>query len=111
MITHDWPLDADGDVFRRLLSHGFDFSKSHVVDFNVDFSLWPPLPAAIEALEAMHGQVSLYEPDENGDGYAQFQIYGPVTYESVMRIQSSTTAAMGPFGGRCDSWGVMQDAP
>lgn len=110
-MNHDWPPDADGDVFRRLLAHGFDFSRAHTVDFNVDFSLWPPAPEAVEALKAMHGAVALHGPDGNADGYAQFQVYGPVTYEGVMGIQSRTTAAMEPFGGRCESWGVMHDAP
>lgn len=43
-MTPDWPNDADGDVSRRLLHHGFDFSRPHAVDFNVDFDRWlPPL--------------------------------------------------------------------
>ena len=32
-----WPSDADGDVLRRLEQSGFHFSKSTLIDFNVDF--------------------------------------------------------------------------
>ena len=109
--TVDWSDDADGGVFRRLVEHGFDFSKPHSVDYNVDFGSWPPVPRAIELLESLYGPVKLYAPDEHGDGYIQFQVLAPVTYEGVTSIQRSVSVAMGPYGGTCESWGVMQDAP
>ena len=110
-LSSDWPSDADGDVFRRLFANGFDFSKPHSVDYNVDFNVWPPAKAAINQLESMFGSIKIYEPDEHGDGYIQFQIIAPVTYETVTTIQRTVSAAMEPFGGICDSWGVMQHAP
>jgi len=27
-LTEDWPGDADGGVFRRLVEHGFDFTRT-----------------------------------------------------------------------------------
>ena len=110
-LSNDWPSDADGDVFRRLVDHGFDFSKTYSVDFNIDFEAWPPPALAIAKLESMYGTVTLYPPDENLDGYAQFQVHGRVTYEGVTSVQRNASAAMQSFGGVCDSWGVMQDAP
>ncbi len=110
-ITADWPDDADGGVFRRLVEHGFDFSKPYSIDYNVDFDSWPPQQAAIDLLDSLYGPVKVYAPDEHGDGYIQFQINAPVTYEGVTTVQHKVSAAMEPFGGICESWGVMQDAP
>jgi hypothetical protein len=104
-----WPEDADGDVFRRLEAHGFDFDEPHTIDYNVDFGSWPPRPEALDLLRAQYGSITVYEPDEHGDGYVQFRIAGPVTYESVTGVQRRTTAAMRRFGGVCESWGVMQE--
>ena len=110
-LTPDWPDDADGGVFRRLAEHHFDFSKSHTVDYNIDFINWPPPQQALALLESMYGSVALYEPDEHGDGFAQFRVHGRVTYEGVVSVQRSASNAMRPFGGICESWGVTQDTP
>ena len=110
-LIADWPDDADGGVFRRLRDHGFDFSKPHSVDYNVDFDSWPPQKAALDLLNSLYGPVTLYAPDEHGDGYIQFKICAPVTYEGVTAAQRTASAAMESFGGVCESWGVMQDAP
>ena len=106
-LTTDWPDDADGGVFRNLEADSFDFTKSWTVDYNVDFESWPPAPAALELLQTMYGVLGLYPPDEHGDGYVQFQIFGLLSYEVVTSVQRRTSAVMHPFGGVCESWGVM----
>ena len=106
-FTADWPDDADGGVFRNLAAAGFDFSKSWAVDYNVDFESWPPPDAALELLRTMHGEFGIYPPERGDLGYVQFQVVGPVTYEGVTSVQRRTSAAMQPFGGVCESWGVM----
>jgi hypothetical protein len=110
-LTQDWPNDADGDVFRRLLTNGFDFSANYAVDYNIDFESWPASAAAVTLLESMYGKVTLYPLGEDLGGYAEFQVVGPVTYEGVTSVQRNASAAMQRFGGVCDSWGVMQPAP
>ncbi|WP_055853953.1 MULTISPECIES: ribonuclease E inhibitor RraB [Xanthomonas] len=102
-----WPDDADGDVFRRLEADGFDFSKPYAVDYNVDFESWPPAPLALEVLRSQYGGIEVIEPDEDGDGYVLFQVIGPVTYAGVISVQRRTSSTMQPFGGICESWGVM----
>ncbi|MFT3808001.1 ribonuclease E inhibitor RraB [Arenimonas sp.] len=102
-----WPDDADGDVFRRLEANGFDFSKPYAVDYNVDFESWPPASAALEVLRSQYGSIEVFEPDEDGDGYVLFQVVGPITYEGVTSVQRRTSSTMQPFGGICESWGVM----
>ena len=107
----DWPEDADGDVFRRLREHSFDFAQPYAVDYNVDFEAWPPSAEAVTWLEREFGRVCLHPPTVDFGGYAQFQVRGPVTYVGVTSIQRRVSAAMMVHGGICESWGVMQPAP
>ena len=106
-FSENWPDDADGDVFRRLAAAGFDFSKSWTVEYNVDFESWPPPNEALDLLCSMYGHLDLYPSDSDGDGYVQFQVAGPVTYEGVTSIQHRTSVEMRPFSGVCESWGVL----
>ena len=106
-LTAAWPDDADGDVFRRLAEAGFDFGKSWVVDFNVDFASWPPPEAALELLRSMYGNLAAHPPEQGSPGYVLFQVVGPVSYEGVTSVQRHASSAMQPFGGVCESWGVM----
>lgn len=103
-----WPQDADGDVLRRMESKGFDFEKSCIIDFNVDFSAWPPPVPAIQLLEHQFpGKTKVYADDDNKGGYVQFKIHQQLSYDLVMQIQSSVSALMSPYGGLCESWGVI----
>ena len=106
-LSSNWPDDADGGVFQRLHAHGFDFRKPYPVDYMVDFEAWPPAQAAIDSLESMFGSITIYQPDEHGDGYIKFQVTSLVTYEGVTSIQRNVSAAMQPYGGVCESWGVL----
>lgn len=104
-MDQDWPSGADGDVFRRLETHDFDFKPSHTIDFNVDFEQWPPAKAAIEALRAIYPELEVFEPDSSGAGYVQFQVQSRLSYELVIEIQASVSALMQPYAGVCESWG------
>jgi len=105
----NWPNDADGDVLRRLQDDGFDFSASHEVDYMVDFDPWPPAPAALAKLEALYGKVELHAPDQDDDGYAEVKLQGKLSYETVVGTQRAISDAMQPYGGYCNSWGVMHE--
>ena len=106
-FTSDWPDDADGDVFRRLVANGFDFSKPWSVDYNVDFSNWPPPAKAIEVLTEMYGEVTIYPPEDHFNGWLLFKCFGRVAYDDVIAVQLRATAAMRPYGGICETWGVF----
>jgi hypothetical protein len=110
-LSADWPDDVDGGVFRRLVEHGFDFSQPHWVDFNVDFDSWPPSESAVAWLKSNYDSVELVAPSDDFNGYAEFRVFGPVTHESVTTVQRRVSSAMSQWGGICESWGVMQDAP
>ena len=103
----NWPNDADGDVFRRLHKEGFDFSASSSVDFNVDFDEWPPSSKAIERLQSIVGNLEIVEPDGEFGGYLAFQVNMQLNYERVTSIQREVSEVMEPFGGVCESWGVL----
>lgn len=103
----DWPNDADGDVLRRLAAHGFDFSRSWPVEFNVDFEPWPPSAEELQLLEAAYGELRMYAPEEDGAGYVQFVVTGPLTYAGLMSVQNHASDLVSRFGGVCESWGVL----
>lgn len=109
--THEesksWPDDADGDVFRRLESCGFNFAKEYPVDYNVDFDSWPPHPDAVKLLQERYGPIDLFAPEDDSKGIVLFRVTGLVSYERVASVQRIVTAAMRPYGGVCESWGVL----
>lgn len=104
-----WPQDADGDVFRRLEADNFNFEAIHHIDFNIDFDEWPPAPKLIDHLRALYPRLEIIESDENGSGYVQFVVESKLTYELVMFVQSSVSELAAPYGGICESWGVMHE--
>ena len=102
-----WPETADGDVFRRLESSGFDFSSVYEIDFNVDFAVWPPSVEAIEWLEFEYDSVTTCPESNDTDGYVQFKIVAKLTYDLVIVTQDRVSDAMAQYGGVCESWGIL----
>lgn len=103
----EWPDDADGDVLRRLRESGFDFSAKWDIDFNIDLDSWPPAEALLEELRQKFERVEVVEPDQDGNGYIAFVVNSTLTYELVMSIQRTASQIAKPFGGVCESWGVL----
>jgi hypothetical protein len=106
-----WPQDADGDALRRLESSGFDFFADCEIDFNVDFTDWPPHEEALSWLRSTYPRTSVIEPEEGFSGYVQFKIVSKLTYRLVIDVQAETTSAVQQYGGSCESWGVLRSAP
>ena len=104
-----WPNDADGDVLRRLAASDFDFDAKQRIDFNVDFDKWPPSPEFIAQLRSQYDKVEVIEPDEDGDvdGHVLFVVEGKLSYELVMFVQHAVSALAAPYGGKCETWGVL----
>ena len=107
MQKKDWPSDADGDVLRRLDAMGFDFSKTHTIDFNVDFDEWPPSKKALAVLITEFPRATIYEDEDESDGYVLFKIIDKVSHELVIKIQDRASELVAAYGGRCESWGVL----
>src|SRR5689334_1164686 len=107
-VPGEWPNDADGDVLRRMDASGFDFAAAHVVDFNIDLPHWPPAPSLVAEVQRRYPDSSLFEPESGHRGYIQIRVRAPVTYDLVTSVQREMSELAGPFGGVCESWGVMQ---
>ena len=103
-----WPKDADGDVLRRMEESGFDFASEHVVDFNIDLAQWPPPPSLVSELRRRYPESSLFPPVKEQRGYIRVQVRALVTYQFVTSMQREMSELARPFGGVCESWGVMQ---
>ena len=108
-----WPNDVDGDVFRTLEEHGFDFSKEHEIEINIDFDSWPLSDSIIHAISELFPDCNFIEPDEDDienddtNGYVQFYITEKLSYDLIVKIQKEVTDKVKAYGGWCDSWGVM----
>ena len=106
----EWPGDADGDVFRALRAGGHNFDEVVHIDFNVDFDDWPPAPAFLAQLASIYPDLAVHEPDDEFNGYLQFIVTAPLTYDLVMSVQSEVSRLALPFGGRCESWGLFNNS-
>ena len=103
----NWPSTADGDVFRRLESAGFDFTKPWKIDFEVDFESWPPSPEAVDILTSHFPSIQLIEPDSGSIGYAHLELNDFLTYEFVIAVQAKISLLVADHGGKCEAWGVL----
>lgn len=100
----DWPNDADGDVFRRLVENGFDFSEPHTVDYNVDFDVWPPAQTALDTLRSLFGAIEVIDPDDDFGGYVQrgsFLMKRLHQYSAVLQPLSPLMAVFANRGASC----------
>lgn len=105
--SESWPSDADGDVLRRLQASDFDFGLEYNIDFNVDFESWPPPSSFLEQLRATYPSAQAIDPDQNDNGYVRFVVRSRITYQLVKFVQQSVSQMAAPFGGVCESWGVL----
>ena len=104
-----WPNDADGDVLRRMQQSGFDFNKEVAIDFAIEFEQWPVNERVTRALEEYCPEFELVATESDTEkGFAQFQIFGLVTYELVTSTQATANQKFSQYRGICESWGVLQ---
>jgi hypothetical protein len=110
----NYPNNENGDVFRRMEAHNFDFSKKHVVDFH-----------AVLSTEDAASQIGrMYLADHHsGDKFVNIetkphQIGGMelllskemlVTYDAISEFEKELAARVAKFEGYLDGWGVLQE--
>jgi hypothetical protein len=105
------PPDVDREALEKLRDNGFDFSKSRLIDFTVDFKSWPPHRGALRLLRHDYPSVAFCTIEEGEAGYLEFQVYAVLSYELVTNIQRYVTELMAPYHGACSSWSVLTSSP
>lgn len=108
-----YPDDENGDVFRRMDRHGFDFSKEHVVDFHAVMATEEEADKVARMFLADHksGQkLEKIETKAHEIGGMRLNLAKKmfVTYESVAEFESLLAERVSQFEGYLDGWGVMQ---
>jgi hypothetical protein len=109
-----YPNDLNGDVFRRMEAHGFDFKVPHDVEF---FAIFPTEELADEVAtlyleEHRAGETMKKIRTKPGrDGGMELVLVKPmlVTYENVDRFESELGNRVAARGGYLDGWGVLQE--
>jgi uncharacterized protein YajQ (UPF0234 family) len=97
------PSDADGDVLRRLKESGFSFDQEVEIDFNIDFETWPPHKDTMKTLKTKLKDVHISIQED----HIQVTIKDYLTYELVIDLQKILTELAEPYGGYCNSWGLL----
>ncbi|EKE84823.1 ribonuclease E inhibitor RraB [Idiomarina xiamenensis] len=97
----------DSRVLAQLAAEGFDFDKSSIIEFTVEFERWPPQNEAMRLLQQDYPDVQLYPPCDDDAGYVVVRIQQPLSYALVSDTQRQLTRLMAPYGGLCDAWGVV----
>jgi regulator of RNase E activity RraB len=108
-----YPDDKNGDVFRRMERHGFDFSKEHVVDFHAVMATEEEADKVARMFVADHKAGQKLEdietkPHEVGGMRLDLAKRMILTHESVTAFESLLAERVSQFDGYLDGWGVMQ---
>ncbi|WP_220446259.1 ribonuclease E inhibitor RraB [Microbulbifer harenosus] len=109
-----YPDDVNGDVFRRLEEHNFDFSKEYPVDFY-----------AVYATEEEADSIAkLYVQDwKNGGNFKNIETRPcekggmelelvpimKLTYENIVGFENTLAERTSKVNGYLDGWGVLGD--
>lgn len=111
----NFPDDVDGDVLRTLEENGFDFERVVDIDFIIDFDHWPLTEEENKSIKTLYPDCEFLDPDEVDltegvtNGSVEIVISSKLSYDLVVKTQEKLTSEMKPFGGWCDSWGVLDD--
>jgi len=109
-----YPNDANGDVFRRLEAHGFDFGKPHSVEFHAVLPNEEAADRVAETYVADHQAGEKFDNIETKPGRTggmALTVVKPmhVTYDNVSQFESKFRERVSKQGGHLDGWGVMQE--
>ncbi|MEX2212768.1 MAG: ribonuclease E inhibitor RraB [Phycisphaeraceae bacterium] len=107
-----YPDDANGDVFRRLEAHAFDFSIEHVVDFHAVFATEGEADhiamlyvADLKAGEKLANIET--KPFDRGGMELTISKRMLVTYEDVTAFEIKLAERVSLVEGYLDGWGVL----
>lgn len=108
-----FPNDVNGDVFRRMQSSGFDFSKPHDVEYFAVFRTEEEAVSVAKQYVADHKAGDKLKnietkPAESGGMELQLVKTMLVTYENVTTFESNLADRVSKHDGYLDGWGVLQ---
>jgi hypothetical protein len=110
-----FPDDENGDVLRRLVASGFDFSRAHDVDFYAVFR--SKNDAALVAKQLVEGDRSVNSlasvtTSTRNDSATELKIVRTmlVTHDNISKFERYFGEICDTRGGELDGWGVVQDS-
>jgi len=108
----NYPDDTNGDVFRRMEAHGFDFTTEHVVDFHAVFATEEDADRIARMYVADHKTGEKFtnietKPFEQGGMALTLSKRMLVTYEAVSAFESKLAERVSQVDGYLDGWGVL----
>ncbi|WP_394562184.1 ribonuclease E inhibitor RraB [Aquipseudomonas alcaligenes] len=109
-----YPNDANGDVFRRLEEHGFDFSKEHIVDFQAVFSTEAEADQIARMYLADHhagDKLINIETKPYPEGGMELILSKKIiiTYQAISTFEKELENRVSKVEGYLDGWGVLQE--
>ncbi|HEY4415851.1 MAG TPA: ribonuclease E inhibitor RraB [Verrucomicrobiae bacterium] len=106
-VSSQFPRDASGDVFRRMITNGDDISQARMMDF---CHIFPERRQALAFTEAIDGRelevcISYYKPRDMWQ--TTVKRYLIPTYQDVTDFELSLGAKAELFGGEANGWSCM----
>ncbi len=110
----NYPKDVNGDVFRRMEAHGFDFSMEHVVDFHAVMATEEEADQIARQYLADHkagDRLTNIETKPHPKGGMEVHLAKKmlVTYETVTRFEGTLGERVSKLNGYLAGWGVLQE--
>ena len=109
-----FPDDANGDVLRRMSSSGFDFDRSHHVEFFAVFRTEEDADRVAQEYVADHragDRLIAVDTAPHDVGGMELKIVKSmlVTYENITAFEELLAERSGKYDSYTDGWGVLQD--
>jgi hypothetical protein len=105
----DFPNDANGDVFRRMLRGGDDLSQPRMMDFCHIFPDRRQALAFAEIVDDRQLEVCISYYEEREMWQVTVTRYMVPTYENVTTLETSLASQAESVGGEADGWGCMME--
>jgi Regulator of ribonuclease activity B len=110
----EYPEDANGDVFRRMEEHSFDFSIEHIVDFHAVFASEGEADQIALMFVADHDAGDKYvnietKPYDEGGMELTLSKNMLVTYKAIYQLEKLLSERVSSVEGYLDGWGVLQE--
>lgn len=110
-MTADFPDDENGDVLRRMASHGIDLVSPRIIDFEHCFPDEASAKAFHAAVEGTVLGAKLRAPDPDRDRGWEVQCRSRMipTHSAITQTELRLGALAQAFGGFADGWGSMSN--